>query len=467
MSADSPKVTEDSGPSLASMAFPLVISFWMRAAFTVVDTAFAATLGDAEVAAIGLAVPFELIHSALWVGLSAALTSGLSQAMGAGQGARIEQYLKLTRRLIFGAIPLLACCGLAIIAFADQVGLAPEVADAFKVYGGVLITGSACTGFWSVLPDSVVKAHQDTRSTMWAGICSNVVNLSLNALFLFVFEWGIFGIALSTVLGRLGGLAYATRQARRHELARQGRGAHEDPRLDPRALRFLLSLSIPSALGFVLLANEAFVVNGILSREPNPTAALAAYSIIYRATIFFLNPIIACGVALLPFSARRFGRRDLAGLRGGLTTALGLSAAYVLGFAGPVLWLAGPTIAAAFSESAETTALATEGLALVPWLCLATAGFMLARPCFEALQRGFPNLVMAVLRYLVLTIPALLLALANREALGLDPVTAVISALICVASLCSLIFIGWLRRAQAELPERWARDDALAAKLAP
>ncbi|NIL99693.1 MAG: hypothetical protein GTN89_01755, partial [Acidobacteria bacterium] len=83
----------------------------------------------------------------------------------------------------------------------------------------VLIGGSAFTTFWSIIPDSLVKAHQDTRSTMWAGIWTNVINVGLNTLFLFVFGWGIFGIALSTVLGRIGGLVYSLARARVHERA--------------------------------------------------------------------------------------------------------------------------------------------------------------------------------------------------------------------------------------------------------
>jgi len=80
----------------------------------------------------------------------------------------------------------------------------------------VLIGGSAFTSFWSILPDSIVKAHHDTRATMWAGIWSNVINVALNTVFTFVFHWGVLGIALSTVVGRIGGLVYALRKAATH-----------------------------------------------------------------------------------------------------------------------------------------------------------------------------------------------------------------------------------------------------------
>ena len=96
------------------------------------------------------------------------------------------------------------------------MGLEPETARNFQIYGTVLIGGSAFTTFWSIIPDSLIKAHQDTRSTMWAGIWSNLINVALNTLFVFAFHWGVFGIALSTVLGRIGGLVYALVRAHQH-----------------------------------------------------------------------------------------------------------------------------------------------------------------------------------------------------------------------------------------------------------
>ena len=87
-------------PSVLRMAAPLVVSFVMRAAFTLVDTVFAATIGDPAVAAIGLTIPFEFVLIAIWVGLSTGLTSNLSRSVGTGENRRIEQYMKSALRLV-------------------------------------------------------------------------------------------------------------------------------------------------------------------------------------------------------------------------------------------------------------------------------------------------------------------------------------------------------------------------------
>src|SRR5438093_12633118 len=92
--------------SILRMAAPLVISFWMRSLFTFVDTIYASTLGDASVAAIGLSIPFEFLMIAVWVGLSTGLTSNLARAMGAREGSRIDQYLKVAWRLVIAIVPV-------------------------------------------------------------------------------------------------------------------------------------------------------------------------------------------------------------------------------------------------------------------------------------------------------------------------------------------------------------------------
>src|SRR5213593_4710764 len=103
------------------MSAPLVISFWMRSLFTFVDTIYASTLGDASVAAIGLSIPFEFLMIAVWVGLSTGLTSNLARAMGAREGAKIEQYLGATWRLVIGIVPFFAALGAACWAFAGRI----------------------------------------------------------------------------------------------------------------------------------------------------------------------------------------------------------------------------------------------------------------------------------------------------------------------------------------------------------
>ena len=441
----SPSPTGPANPTLLRMAAPLVVSFWMRAAVTFVDTIYAALLGDAAVAAIGLAIPFEFLMIALWVGLSTGLTSGLSRAMGAGNGGRVEQYVAATWRLVGVLGPLFTLVGVAIWFAAPRMGLAPDVEQAFRVYGTVLIAGSAFTSFWSVIPDSLVKAHQDTRTTMWAGIYTNILNLGLNTLFLFVFHWGILGIALSTALSRIGGLLYALARARVHEARRRSEQIEAGP-TDPAPYRTILALAIPSSLTFVLMALETGLVNALLARLDQATAAIAAYSIYYRVVLFAMQPVIAIAVAMLPYAAKRIGGGDIDGVRSGFRQAASACLVYALLLVGPLMWWLAAPIARALTETETTMEYARFALYTVPFACFAGALFLLCRPVFEAMNRGRPGLIMAIFRYLVLTGPSALggIWLANR--MGQPALHGLVLGLLVAGSISSAVFLFWMLR---------------------
>ncbi|MCI5064896.1 MATE family efflux transporter [bacterium] len=397
---------------LLLLSYPLVISFCVRSLFTFVDTIYASFLSDDAIAAIGLAIPFEFVMIAIWVGISSGLTSYLSKGILSTDGEdEYEIYLKSARRMVYFAIGIFVLFGLSIFLFAPLLDLEQGVVENFQIYGAVLIIGSACTSFWSIIPDSIVKAHHDTRSTMIAGMLSNGVNIILNTIFLFVFHWGIFGIALSTVLGRLGGLSYGLYRARvleeerRAELSPTLRVTEESSKSCSEASREILRIALPSASTYVLMSLETFVINFLMASLPDSTSALAAYGIYYRVVMFALMPIIATSVAVLPFVARLSQQKKIDAILESYRGILRLSIGYALIAILPICLLGAEWIVAALTDTQTMQDYGEFGILLVPFVCAASAPFLLSKPVLEGFQRGGPVLKLALLRYVVFTFP--------------------------------------------------------------
>jgi len=447
-------------PTILRMAAPLVVSFWMRSLFAVVDTFYAGTIGDAAVAAIGLTLPFELAMIAVWVGLSTGLTSNLARAMGARDEARIQQALATTWRLVYWVMPLFVLVGAACWVLAPRIAGSPALARPFAIYSAVLLVGSAATTFWSVVPDSLVKAHNDTRATMWAGIWSNVINVVLNTLFTFVFHWGIFGIGFSTVLGRFGGLAYALRRAARHERERKARdGVTEADAVGPadaHPYRAILRLALPSSLAYLLMGVETAVVNGLLTRQPHATESVAALTLFNYYLRLAVTPAIATAVAMLPYVARHFGARDLEGIRRGVREALRAGVVYALVLV-PVMLLAAGPLARAQTKSEAAATLATTALRLIPLACLLGLPFFLCRPAFEGMGVARPGLMVALLRYLGLTAPLTWLGVTTAGLLHLPALYGAIVGLMAASAVSSTVLLGWMRSMLRTLPATWGR----------
>jgi Na+-driven multidrug efflux pump len=439
---------------LLLLAGPLVISFWFRATFAWADAAFASFLraadgtaiGDQSIAAIGLTQPFEFLQIALWVGTSNGLTARLAAAMGAGQGARVDQLVRASRRIILVLIGFFVALAAAMWFIIPTLALDPVVRDQFRIYATVLVAGGALTSFWSILPDSLVKAHHDTRTTMWAGIASSSLNVVLNAFFVFVMHWGIFGIALSTVLGRFGGLVYATRRADAHERLRRLRPDQQVPGLDLAPVRSILAIAVPSGATYVLMAVESQFVNLMLAgvgTVATSTSLLAAWAIYERTVRFMAMPAIATSVAMLPLAARLHGARDYPQVRRELGIGARASLIYVLLLVAPLTYLLGPRVVAALADAPSTRVFADEAMFWLPLTVAAIAPFMIARAAWDGMERPLRGLAAAIVRSLGLQVPAVWLGLRHHEALGISPMLGAALASLLATALASAAFWIW------------------------
>ncbi|MHC4263145.1 MAG: MATE family efflux transporter, partial [Planctomycetota bacterium] len=351
-------------------------------------------------------------------------------------------------RIIWALVGLFVAIAVAIWFGAPRLGLDPELARGFQLYGVALIGGSAFTAFWAILPDSIVKAHQDTRTTMWAGIVSSIVNVVLNALFVFVFHWGLFGIGLSTAIGRLGGLAYSTWRARAHERARVAAGRDTRPGRFTRPLRAILMIAIPSGLTYVLMAVEGFLINGILANsyghlglDPQAlktvqTDALAAWSVFGAALSFLAMPAIATGVAMLPLAARLRGAGALDRLDSELRTALGLWVGFALLAGFPIAVVGWPWLCGALLDSERAIEMALAARWLLPAAVAAMGPFVISRPLFDALSVSNLGLAMSAVRSLLLVVPLTWAGGHLAAGAGLEQITG------CYAGIAAGLTLG-------------------------
>lgn len=453
---------------LLVLAAPLVISFWFRASFAWADTAFASLLhdasgkpiGDASIAAIGLTQPFEFLQIALWVGASNGLTARLAAAIGAGQGARVEQLKRAGMRIIVALIGFFLLLTAGLWFWIPTFDIDPTVAGQFRIYACVIVAGGALTSFWSILPDSLVKAHHDTRTTMWSGIFSSSLNVALNAFFVFVLHWGMFGIAFSTVLGRLAGLVYALSRAAVHERERAARPGQSQPQLDPAPVRSILTIAIPSGITYVLMAVESQFINVLLARQQNATGLLAGWAIYARAVSFMAMPVIATSVAMLPLAARLHGQRDYAAVRREIGTGVRASVLYTALIVLPLAFFAGPWVAGALADAPATIGFAREALVWLPLSVAAVAPFMLARSAWDGLTRPLPGFIAAAARTFLVLLPLVWLALRFHQRLGVSAIQGTVLASCAASLLAASSFWLWSAAAMRRLEERAAAPAA-------
>ncbi|MEM7205628.1 MAG: MATE family efflux transporter [Planctomycetota bacterium] len=442
-----------SDQSLARTAAPLMVSFTLRFLFTFVDMAFAARLEEQEasVAAIGYYAPFAAITIAVWVGTSAGFTAALSAAFGARDETRIAALKRSLLGILAVLIPVVVACGAGVWLVAPHLGLEQPLMEAFRVYGTTVMVGMSLTGFWAIYPDSIIKAHQDMRSTMIAGLLSTGTNVVLNALFVFVFSWGLFGIALATVVSRLPSLIYAIARAAKLEGRRDGAAwPAPAPQAWPSPARTIAMLAVPGALTHLLQASEYAVINRLLTDLPDSTRAIASWGVFERMLSLSIMPAVAASVAVVPWVALRLPRGETARIRRELRSTtlaivgVSVTLTVVMG------WLFAEPLAGFFLRGDGDTAgpgpLVLGALALLPLGTLGIAPFMMLRPVFEAALRPRLGIYVSVLRYVVFSLPLLFIGRELAPRAGLTGLQGIALGLATAGLLAAIAVIGLAHR---------------------
>lgn len=189
--------------SLLQLFIPISLETLCFMLTGMVDTMMLSTQSDAAVGAVGTANTYIGLFIIMFNIISAGMIAVMTQYIGAGKIGIAYQARQIGA--VFNAV-----VGILLSLFLynfsgfilEIVGVAPLLASYAKTY--LQIVGGAC--FLNALVpifSSYLRAFGHTKQPLYATLSANVLNLLLNAFFLFVMKWGVAGVAIATVISRI------------------------------------------------------------------------------------------------------------------------------------------------------------------------------------------------------------------------------------------------------------------------
>lgn len=217
---------------ILQLALPSVVTNITVPLLGLVDTTVVGHMGRAEYIA-AVAIGTTIFNMVYWLlGFIRMGTTGIvSQAHGAGDEQGISEGLR--RSLMFGLLvslcllllqtPLLR---LALWMMEPTQEVALLASDYFRVciWGAPAMLASYALTGWFI-------GMQDTRTPMRMAILQNLLNILATCLFVFVFDMGVRGVALGTVVGLYAGCLYAAHCLPPSSLKGKGESAHAERKL--------------------------------------------------------------------------------------------------------------------------------------------------------------------------------------------------------------------------------------------
>ena len=193
--------------SLTKLFIPIALETLCYMLAGMVDTMMLSTVGDNAVGAVGTANTYINVFIIMFSIVSSGMIAVMTQYIGAKRIGVAFQARQL------GAV-LNLVLGVALSGFLfvfsgnvlEIVGVAPLLMGYAKTY--LKIVGGFCF-VNALIPifSSYLRAFGYTKQPLIATVLSNVLNLCLNAVFLFVFHSGVAGVAAATVISRFLNLA--------------------------------------------------------------------------------------------------------------------------------------------------------------------------------------------------------------------------------------------------------------------
>ncbi|WP_282170326.1 MATE family efflux transporter [Ruegeria atlantica] len=336
-----------------TLAIPGAVGMLFSTLYNIVDIFFAGLLSTSAQAGLALGFQAFFISISVGVGLGAAMSALVGNALGAGDNRAARRLA--AQGITYGIVAscLLALAGLwfgpLLIKLVSEPGVYREAGLRYFYWLLLAMPGfllaHGCNG--------ILQAHGDAVSMQRALIVAFLANIILNPLLIYGIPGvipgiGFNGLALSTVISQTGVMIFLIRQVLRRRRMKRMRAAYFRPR--PKRFAEISLQVLPTAFSFTIMLLSAFVLQFALKLFGEH--AIAGYAIAIRLEQVLLLPILGVTGALLPIASQNFGARDSQRVRAALFYCWRVGF-YMSLVAIPILWLGGPLVMRLFTADPE------------------------------------------------------------------------------------------------------------------
>ncbi len=303
-----------------ALAIPALGALAAEPLYVLVDTAIVGHLGTTQLASLAIAATVLSTGFTILNFLTYGTTAQVARLHGAGRdreaAALGSQALWLA---LFLGFALLAATLVLAPPAVKLMGGEDEVAEGATLYLRIAAFGAP---FFMIAAagQGFLRGIGDLRTPLIILVVAHAVNVVLEVLFVYGFDWGLAGSAWGTVIAQAGmGLAFVQVQRR---------AGFEPPIL--RLMRPLIRIGTEIAVRTGALLGSFLVASAVLARVG--AASLAAHQIAFQLFVFLALVLDALAIAAQVMVGRLLGAGDAERARAAATRVIVWSAVVGAGF---------------------------------------------------------------------------------------------------------------------------------------
>lgn len=396
--------TEKISKLLKQYAVPAIIAMTASSLYNITDSIFIGH-GVGPLAISGLAITFPLMN------LAAAFGSLVGVGGATLLSIRLGQKDYQTANAILGNVILLNIIigilfSVVTIIFLDPIlyffGASSETLPYARDYMFIILLGNAFSHLYLGL-NSLLRSSGNPEKSMYATICTVLINAGLNAIFIFGFKWGIKGSAIATIISQLIVLLWQFKFfSNKNYFIHISKSIFK---LKSKIVGDTLSIGMAPFLLNAASCVIVIVINQGLIKYGGDLA-VGAYGIVNRIAFLFVMVVMGFTQGMQPIAGYNFGARLYERVTEVLKkTIMWATIVMVLGFI--VIELFPHAVASIFTKDEELVALAANGLRIV-FVFYPIVGFqMVTSNFFQSIGMPGKAIFMSLSRQMVFLLPCL------------------------------------------------------------
>ena len=300
--------TQPIGKLLMQYAIPAIIAMTASSIYNMVDSIFIGQgVGPLAISGLAITFPFMNLGAAFGAMVGVGASTLISVKLGQRDYGTAQTVLGnvITLNLIIGiAFSIITLMFLDPILYffgasADTIGYARD-------YMLIILAGNVFSHMYFGL-NAVLRASGHPQKAMYATINTVIINTLLDPLFIYVFDWGIRGAAIATIIAQVISLIWQFKiLTDKSELLHLRRGIYH---LQSKIVKNIIAIGLsPFCMNVASCFIVIFINKGL--KEYDGDLAIGAYGIVNRLVFICVMIVMGITQGMQPIAGYNYGAQQ-------------------------------------------------------------------------------------------------------------------------------------------------------------
>ncbi|MFW6148649.1 MAG: MATE family efflux transporter [Atribacterota bacterium] len=399
-------IDESVGKLLFKLSIPAMIGMLVQSLYNFVDTVFVGqAVGPLGIAGVSISFPMQIFVMAFAMLIGIGGASIISRSLGASENEKANHTAGnvVVVVIFFGVI--MAITGTVFLEpLLKILGASPTIMPYASDYLSVILFGTIFFSF-AMATNNIVRAEGNAKIAMYTMLISAILNIILDPIMIFVFDMGVRGAAIATVIAQSVTSLYLLVYFIRGKSLLTIKLRH----LKPDKLIIKESFAIGSSAFARQIAGSVLgvIMNNLLISYGGDIS-VAVFGVINRLFMVFLMPMLGINQGFMPILGFNYGANKI--YRATKVIKLSTFWATIISIgAFLVIYLFPSFLLSMFSNDEILLEQGVKTIRIVGLLLPFVGIQVIGAGMFQALGKAIPALLLSMSRQILFLIPLILI----------------------------------------------------------